>query len=313
MTTNFPALIKSQDNGKYILMFDASAYSESNCMKNIEYKIIHGLGGGRKCHKMEYGTAFHKALAEYYMSGDINKSLQIAATHIHTCGIEFPEDDYRTSGHLIMNLQDYFKHYEFDDSIKVKDSILEKKFSLPIYSDDLCEILISGTIDMINPNYGGRLIVDHKTFARFGSSVMKLESYQFSPQLMLYRMIYEILFPAEAGRKIGCQINGIELVRPLVKTPRAKNGYMRSDIFYYSDEQMKDFRRHLENTVKEIAVNFQRLVNLDEEFPRNYTQCDGKYSLCRFSTICRAPITERGKVIQDFYQVERYNPLRFQE
>lgn len=313
MTPNFPALIKSSENGKHILMFDASAYSQSSCSKYIEYLIIQGLGSPAKCHKMEYGTAVHKALASYYTNGDKTKAIQEGLLHFATCGAEIPEGDYRTPTHLLQNLEDYFRHWGAEDDYLGGEKFIEKKFALPIYQDDKCEILVCGTIDIIQTRYSGRRVVDHKSFAVFGSPETKVQAYSFSPQLMLYRMIYEILFPGDDVRAVGCEINGIGLKRPLKSEPRAKNIYLRSDTFYFSDEQMGAFRRHFELTVQEIAKYFTRLVDLGEEFPRNYTQCEGKYGMCRYSQLCMTPKNERDKMIEYLFSVGRYNPLRFQE
>ena len=100
-------------------------------------------------HKMEYGTAYHKALEEFYTSGDTTLALNRALEHYSNPEIVVPETDWRTSGHLATCLTQYFEHYAETDGLKgerhMGEPLLERKFAYPFYTNGTVDVLLCGT------------------------------------------------------------------------------------------------------------------------------------------------------------------------
>src|SRR6185295_12008553 len=191
------ALQHDPQTGRYIIMFDASIYKESSCSRKLFYKLIRGLRSSTKEFKMEYGTAFHKSMVEFYTTGNLDNMIKLATDHYCSPEIFIPETDWRTPANLVTTVVKYWQQYGEGKErlVAVKDNegkpILEKTFAIPYYQDDLFEVLLTGTIDMIALDNltGYTLLVDHKTTS-LTQVDNYLNSYYLSPQLMLYNYVY---------------------------------------------------------------------------------------------------------------------------
>ena len=88
---------------------------------------------------MEYGTAYHKALQEYYTTGNSKAALAAALEHYEQPDIHIPDNDFRDIGHLAATLQQYFMTYEKFDGLKADmgddGPLLEQRFAIPYETD----------------------------------------------------------------------------------------------------------------------------------------------------------------------------------
>lgn len=319
------ALTYAPDKQKWIMMFDASAYSRSDCHRNMFYLIVKGLTSGKKDHKMEYGTAFHAALGHYYTHKrhttpevDLKRlqaeSVGHAVRHFMSPDIEIPDDDYRTPSHLIGCLGQYFNLYAVDPlEVLVlnlpdgtKRELVEQKFCIPFYSDNLLEICLSGTMDLVAYLFDQLVIIDHKSTSAT-SPYYYLQEYNTSTQLMMYSFIFRKLFPTlvDSYWGIGTMINGIFLRKS------GKNDFRRSDVIHFYDETIAAFERHLGETVTRLALSFHQWFHNNVEFAQNFTQCHSKFG-CPYIGICTAGALDRENILQNNYVLREYNPLLFQ-
>ena len=143
-------------------------------------------------HKMEYGTAYHKALEEFYSSGDKTAALNRALEHYSNPEIVVPETDWRTSGHLANCLNQYFENYAEIDGLVVDrhmgEPLLEMKFAYPFYTNGTVDVLLCGTIDFLGTYFGENIICDHTSTAVTAID-RYLNAYRMSTQLMAYTMV----------------------------------------------------------------------------------------------------------------------------
>lgn len=305
---------KSQDGKRHILMFNASLYKSSSCLRKVWYTLFRGLTKDSKDFKMAFGTATHKFLQAHYEGKDFEQGLKLAVDYY--ANIYVPDGDFRHAGYLAsvcMQYKDFYKNG--GDMLRVVDSVktLECSFAYPFYQTANVEVLLCGTIDMIAIMGGRKVIVDHKT-----TSVTQvdtyLNSYQLSPQLMVYKYIYQKLFK---GEDVGCLINGIFLS----KTGKTK--FQRSMIFEYTPNQLEILQHHLIQTVEHIVSNFEAALNLWEKnpdyrimqlFTPNYTCCDEKFGMCQFAPVCMTDSDEdKESIISNEFVTKIYNPLKFSE
>ena len=309
MTTT---LHKTKD-GRYIVKLDASLYTQSACPRRLWYMGGRGLRYDTKSHKMEYGTAFHKALQEYYTTGNTKKSLALALEHYEQPDIHIPENDFRDIGHLAATLQQYFMTYEKLDGLKPdmgdEGPLLEQRFAIPYDTDgERIDVVLCGTIDMIGSFNGIPVLVDHKTTALMQVD-RYLESYQNSPQMMMYTMIHKHLFPDEDR---GVVINGIFLAR------NGKSKFQRSTIITFPKHVLAEFESHLREVVRSFMSGLRRVLDkgaeAEEVFLPNFTCCQTKFGECSFSPVCTTPRAEDREVIIDslFSTTNTYDPLMFQ-
>lgn len=304
---NLPFVIeKDPTTGTYILRFDASLYMQSNCLRYVKHRLFHGLSSERKDFKMEYGTAFHKALAKHYSGGSTQDVVTAAVNHYAL--VDVPDGDFRNSAHLVNCLLQYIEFHRGKDllqPIKVADEwLLEIPFALCLYKTNRVEVLLSGTMDMIANYLGQRVVTDHKTTS-LTQVDNYLNSYSMSPQLMTYVYAYKRKFPDQG---ISALINGIFLNKT------NKNTFKRSDVISFSDTTLKKYENHLLRTVAEIVKDFESFLDGNTEaFPCNFTCCEKKFGSCEYLPICLQDNEGDAESIatQQFSQ-RTYNPLLFQ-
>ena len=311
-------------SGKYIMRMDASLYKKSNCHRYIWFRLIRGLveGEGQKDFKIEYGTAFHKGLALWYSGKPLEQCLDAAFNHYNQDDIFKPDSDYRNTAHLILCFRQYADYYKKEGETLTPlyrngNPVLEISFAYPYYSTPLVDVVMCGTIDFRGV-FGGSIpvIVDHKTTGSYYPETF-LDSYCISPQLMMYKMIWELLFPAE---DVQCMVNGIFLRKS------NKNEFRRSLPIEFSPYTMERFKDGLYHTVQHIVEGFQRYLatriqgrsgqNIVEDFfIPNYTECDGKFGMCEFLPLCLAGgnTSDEDGIAETHYQQRVYDPSEWQK
>lgn len=309
MTLYPPKLVRAE-NGKYIVMLNASAIKQSTCMRRLQYIMVEGLvpnknGADGKDHKMEYGTAFHKAIAAHYK--EIDNTTALIAGINHYKDIYVPENDFRTAGHLTGCISQYLNTYKSDnikalttlDKDGVKQYCVERDFCIPYWNNEEIEIILCGTIDMIGsiPSVGP-IIVDHKTTS-ITSITSYLNSYELSPQLLTYKVACELMFGSGAV-DWPCMINGIFLGRTgLVKFERRQ--------YEYSTATFTEFKKQLNQLCADIGESFKRGY-----FYRNFAACEGNFGMCPFAPIC-SNIEMEGEIKENLYTTRVYDPREFQK
>ena len=297
-------LEKTED--RYILRIDASSYRESTCDLRFYFTTVRGLRNNHMNHKMEYGTAYHKALEKFYATGDRTAAMNMALEHYSNPEIVVPETDWRTAGHLATCLTQYFDNYSEVDGLVVEqhngEPLLEMKFAYPFYTNGTVDVLLCGTIDFIGKYFGQNIICDHKSTA-ITSVDRYLDSYRMSTQLMAYTMVLRKLFP---DRNYQAIINGIFLSRS------NKNKFQRSAILDFSQDRMEKFEEHLTNTVIDFADLIAKGIKTNTiPFLPNFNCCETKFGMCRFADICNSG-EHSETIIDNEYYTKLYDPLQFQ-
>lgn len=306
-------LQRDEATGRYVMLYNASLHKESNCLRKVWFRMLRGLGSGTKDFKMEYGTAFHKALELYYGGEkDVAVISKVAFQHYANPEIYIPDNDFRSVAHLVNCIMQYVAFWSGEcDQLKpiVADgkAQLERPFSLPLLRTELVDVLAVGTIDMIATMYGQRIIVDHKTTS-MSQIESYLNSYVMSPQLMMYKMNHDLLFPDNPLD--GCVINGIFLSKS------NKNTFRRSQVFPFSDNQIANFRMQLVAKVTDIVVAFERAIKTGrvEHFMQNFSCCEEKFGMCSYLPVCSTQNDEDVEsIIATNYTAKTYNPLKFRD
>lgn len=297
--------------GKYILYFDASLYKSSACLRRVYYTLFRGLRREGKDFKMEFGTATHRFLQAWYGGRPVEDCLKLATDYY--APIPVPDSDFRHIGQLVNVCMGYHKQYGGGaDMLKpVSPEALECKFAYPLYFTPRVEVLLCGTIDMIGVLNGRKVIVDHKTTSIMGTESY-LNSYQLSPQLMVYKLIYQKLFGQTDD--IGCLINGIFISKS------GKTKFERSMIFEYTSKQIHNLEFHVMETVKNIVKGFELLLDNpdmkdvgDVAFPNAYTCCTEQWGMCQFNHICLMDSDDdKESIISNEFVSRTYEPLNFQ-
>jgi hypothetical protein len=299
--------LEKTKEGKLILKIDASLIKESACERRLWYMLCRGLRKRNSNHKMEYGTAVHKALESYYFDGDTEKAVNAAIDHY--ADVLVPDKDFRDLAHLVNLLNQYFKE---DTGLTVRrdpDPLLEMRFAYPYLQTPELDVLFCGTIDFVGTYFGRPVIVDHKSTAAYGIASY-FASYKISPQLMFYNLIWHKLFPED---NVGCMINGLFLGRS------NRNKFERSEIFEFSKDRLDKFQAYIDDLVRRIrsklTVYFNTHADQDGEdiFLSNFACCETRFGLCSFAPLCTANSAgDRESIVNMDYVNKVYDPLQFQ-
>ena len=309
-----PLTLHKTTDKRYIVKLDASLYSQSACARRMYYLGARGLVYDTKSYKMEYGTAFHKALQEYYTTGDTKKAIAVALEHYCQPDNIVPDSDFRDAGHLAATLHQYFTNYEKLDGLKADigddGPLLEQRFAIPYDTDgERIDVVLCGTIDMIGTFNGMPVLVDHKTTSLTAVD-RYLDSYYNSPQMMMYTMIYKHLFPDEDRAVV---INGIFLSRS------GRNKFQRSTLITFPQHVLVEFEHHVRETVVAFMSGLRRVIDYSEEeeqvFLPNFTCCQTKFGECNFAPVCTTPRADDRETLINtlFSTTNTYDPLNFQK
>ena len=299
--------LEKTEEGKLILKIDASLIKESACERRLWYMLCRGLRRRNTNHKMEYGTAVHKALESYYSDGDEEKAVNMAIDHY--VDVLVPDKDFRDLAHLVNLLNQYFKQDTGLEVRKDPDSLVEMRFAYPYKQTPELDIIFCGTIDFVGTYFGRPVIVDHKSTAAY-SPAAYFASYKISPQLMFYNLIWKTIFPEE---NVGCMINGLFLGRS------NKNKFERSEIYEFSKDRLDKFKAYIDDMINRLVLRLTALkirtedTEAEDIFLSNFSCCETRFGLCSFSSLCTANSRhDRESIINMDFIDKIYDPLQFQ-
>lgn len=303
-------MILEQDKttGRYVMRVDSSLYRETDCLRYVFFKLIQGLtqpSGGSKNPVMEYGTAGHKFLQARYDGKSFEEQLSVAHKHFSDPAIAVTDNEWRNIGHLTNTLVAYDLFYRTNGDLLSATST-ELRFAFPFFKTSRVEVVLCGTIDLVGLFNKQPVIADHK-FTSAWSVYEYLAEYDLSPQLMIYKWIYDKMF----GTNVGCMINGIFIG----KAKPVK--FQRSDIITFSEAQMANLEAHLTSKVATIVEMFEKYLDGQLTFPPNYCACIKRYgekaSPCAYTMLCKQPSVEDGLSIADSMFVKKaYDPMTHQ-
>lgn len=308
---------------KQIIRINASALRESSCMLRFYLTVIGGYSEKLNSTDIEYGTAVHKFIQSMALTkGDLTLSINVALKHFkNTPNYVRGKKLYLNEFHLTQTCIEYNDKIwgKKDNSFELLTNsegipLVEQKFSIPYYCDDEVEVLIEGTIDAKGKiQQGCYCIQDVKTTGAWDRKDY-FEQYEFSTQLMLYRWAVEWFAKnGEAGNlyarmmekgTIGCRIFGVFL------NASKPTEFEASKVFFYSDEQMRDFEKDLRAAIF-ILVAYVK----NKTFPTRQGlvngACKSEWGLCKFAPACKMPSQDAfNGILSAHYKQQPYEPLR---
>lgn len=322
------ALIALEENsGRKIIFVDASSLKDTGCFRKFYWTSIKGYKPKTENLvydiKIEYGSAYHKFLENWYKGRPIQDCVESAATYYdkilsHSSIRLDNEYEFRTMAHLLNSIRQYGETYARDFDGLVATAV-EQKFAFPFWRNDKVTIFLAGTIDLIGTYHGIPIIADHKTTASY---VVKnyFEPYELGIQPMFYSWVWNHL-NNEGDKFRSVLINGIFIKKPTQKA--TSNGqfdgvkFERSKPLDYSVEQMKMFETWFNNKLGHIKSIFNyediSLMSVEEEFETDFDLafCKTPFGLCKFFNVCKAPPSTQKLILNHNFVETKYNPLAF--
>lgn len=218
-------------------------------------------------------------------------------------------DDHRTFRRLMMDYESYTKRYglPWEEEAKTwgwpEAPFIEKCGEVAIPG---CRHPYAYKIDRVFKKNGLWYIQDHKTSSR----VFNFNEYTLDNQMMGYAVCAWLL----TGQLIsGVEINAIVIHK--------NDTVFERRVIPFADDRLIAWMRTLDVRFEEIEEHMEKFrfmqatmpgcdsEDLEAAFPRNHTQCAGKYGMCTYAGVCSLSPEMRVQALKDDFSYAPWNPL----
>lgn len=302
---------------KQVIKVNASSLPWMTCKYRWWLHVMQGWKAPRNKSSVQYGVAVHKFIDSMYKSGG-NYAVALEAGKV---SFNVPKIDDRRSNHLsderhfISTCMNYWSTYlttqNHHDILMLGDKpATEVTFEILYWEDDQYEVWLCGTVDKLVKIKGGCYAIgDYKTTSKWDVEAFFSE-YEVSHQLRFYLLSLKLMgemYPDTLLGKIGLTRCGVFIDGIFLKPEMNKNNYERSQVFPYSEDDMKMFKDNLDRCIRELIAYIKEGVHLREGLFNG--ACNAKYR-CDFAHICPKfnPALEASLLKRDFIQ-KTYDPL----
>ncbi len=267
---------KNANNG---LVFDSSSMmTAERCKRRFYWSYVRHLKPVDRQLALEFGSAIHLALENWYTYYDVERALQ----EFHENWTDLLADNIRTHENAEKMLRAYFVHYSHEP---FKIISLEHGFRVPLGDFEFC-----GRYDAVIIWDGLALVFDHKTTARLTQSYFK----QFRPNFQVSGYIWA------ARRTLDIEVSGmmINLLHVLTKS----YNFMR-EIIPREQWELDAFEDIAIAIMKDLS---QRDQTTRDDWPECWAAC-GDYGGCPYRDLCITNEPER--LVEMQFKVEKWDPL----
>jgi hypothetical protein len=188
---------------------------------------------------------------------------------------------------VLKTCEQYHEFYRQDHWVPLEIEVVKSKV---LYEDDEIRVLWKAKLDAVFDTNQSILPVDHKTMKQ-NRSTLNLNN-QFIGQCLVQgtRQMVE--------NKIGFQ-----------KTLEPKDKFIRSMVSFSADRLLE--------WQGEILPYYAKLLIMYKEmghFPPNYSNCSGKFGICKYAEVCQADRGMREEVLQKFFHIgPEWNPANLED
>lgn len=256
------------------------------CQRKYWFRMVKGLAPRHVSAAPEFGRCIHKALDEWYITGDIDKAVQVFIDSF----VADHNDDMRTHELGEWILRNYAAKYQ-DQGFKVL--MTEMEFSIKLPNDNR----LIGRMDKIINWDGALWVMDHKTTSGLTSHYMKMHT----PNLQFDGYTY-------AARKLGYNVQGILVdailvAKGLLDSTRRRNlTPLLRDFAYRTDEDLVRYEKQIMRIQSDIE-----LKDDEDSYLPNLDACT-YYGECPYRRICIEPREVWERIEKSDYKHEPWHP-----
>lgn len=306
-------------NNTLILRIDPTTLSRIDCLQAFKLFNLSGLTAAKPCHRLEWGSAFHKFVAVWKKTGDSVVAVQAGIDYILNSKADF-STDYRNMSLLMLAMSDYIKEYTVDDFeiLQIADKegkpqhAVELPFKQPLYTTgevhpfqhidgqtyNQIDVILCGVIDAIGKQRSKIVFKDIKTTSSNAKYTEQyFNSYNTSIQMMVYSMVLKNMGLCDYYPP--CIIDGVFL---------SKTGVVcqRSSLLDFREDLIESTYAWILDKVISVCENVQEGV-----FLRNFSRCETKFGKCEFHGYCTAPEIFREDILKRSFVTRTYDPETF--
>lgn len=290
MTLSLPIIDRPLDNTALSLYM--------KCPRKFDFAMRRNRRNmGKPTPALGYGSAWHKMLELHYRyGGDADIVYMGLEKYWEDHG---KLDDHRTKERAWLEYQKYVERYGLPEEEDAKTVGFPENPLVEISANvtwDGAPHAYAGKIDRIIELQGQYYVEDHKTTSRMGDYYFK--QFELSNQMMGYVWIARKLIPDI--RIAGVRINAHCVLKRESKFAR--------NVISFSDDRLEEWAENYANWVALLQNAYEK-----ENFPGNYSECDGKYRICEYAEVCSMPPRLRDRVLEADFEIHPWNPLDSEE
>lgn len=198
-------------------------------------------------------------------------------------------------------------------------SATEVTFTIPYYEDDHIIVNLCGTIDKVGKFVGGVYNIDdwkttgHRSDDKY-SRLDYFSQYDMSRQLRFYTLACKLMarrHPESIMGQVGATRMGASITAIFLKPNANETVVERSEVYSYSDQQIADFERTLNDFIGKLSASIETMY-FPKEGILNGT-CEGKWRRCGFWYACKSPDNIAQVLLNREFKRVIYNPLAFND
>lgn len=319
---------------KKLIRIDASSMGDLHCWLKFYRRVVEQYSTPKESVKICFGSAWHIFRENLALTKEASISVSRALKYYkelwHGDKLDITKDvEWYAPAYLVDVCMKYVTEYGETDAnrdfkyIRGDDGKpkVEQTFSIEFYEDEYVKILVQGTIDEIGKFQNGGCIAfgDDKTTGTWKVNDYLPEHFMKN-QLRTYywalkklasestREDYKSLFQG----RVGGFITGVFLKKEVDKVT-----FKRSDVFYFTEEDMSEYELMLVEICKKLSDSYQKFQTGSNLLPREgimNNTCSGNYGTCLFTPVCKAPSREVGnRILESRYTQKSYTPLAFRK
>lgn len=198
-------------------------------------------------------------------------------------------------------------------------SATEVTFTIPYYEDDNIIVNLCGTIDKVGKFIGGVYNIDdwkttgHRSDDKY-SRMDYFSQYDLSRQLRFYTLACKLMarrHPESIMGQVGATRMGASITAIFLKPNANETLVERSEVFSYSDVQIAEFERTLNDFIGKLSASVETMY-FPKEGILNGT-CEGKWRRCPFWFACKSPDNIAQVLLGREFKRQVYDPLNFND
>lgn len=268
------------------------------CPRKYNFSMIrHRRHMGTTSPALAYGTAWHRMLEVHYKTGGDADFVNLALQKVWEDHGKL--DDHRTIDRCWMEYERYVDKYGKPADEEAQTVGYPKTPLVEISANVIWPggaHAYAGKIDRIIQLQGQYYIEDHKTTSRMGDYYFK--QFEMSNQMMGYVWIGRQLYPSI--KIAGVRINAHAVLK--------KESKFRRQVISFSDDRLEEWAENYNNWIGKLSSAYA-----NDDFPGNYSECDGKYRQCEYTDVCSMPPRFRDATLESEYELHPWNPLESDE
>jgi hypothetical protein len=333
-----------------IINLSQSAFGKSGCMLNLKRTVIDGYKETPSAN-IVYGEAVHRYRHVMFQTkGHIPYARKAAIETFNRPKVDKPKSPHLSDqNHMLCTAFNFWEMYIKEDTelelLEImqdcwlcrgtgKDPVegsfaecsicngkkqligpaTEVSFSIPYYKDPYIEVNLAGTLDGLGKIKGGCYVVpDLKTTSSWDTHGY-FGTHSMSKQWRFYILALKLMaerFPDSILGQVGKTNVGALIDAIFIKPAPNENKYGRSELFQVTDDDIKAFRRTIDEKIVELSAAVR-----DNYYPKqgilNGT-CEQKFGRCPFWFVCQRNDAVAEIMLARDFKKAPFNPLNYNE